>query len=50
MLGRIVDIVRESGELVGGARVSSVRSKDSGESMVTSPDEENERFLKSRLT
>ncbi len=50
MFGRIVNIVRESGRFVGGAHVSSLRSKGSRENVVTSADEENEKFLRSKLT
>ena len=50
MLGRIVDVVSESGRRVAAAHSFSVTDKGSRENIVTSADIENERFLRSRLT
>ena len=50
MLGKIVDIVAESGRRVAAAHGFSIEDKGGRENIVTSADLENERFLKSRLT
>lgn len=50
MLGKIADIVAESGRRVAAAHGFSVADKGGRENIVTSADLENERFLKSRLT
>ena len=50
MLGRVVDVVSESGRRVAAAHSFSVTDKGSRENIVTSADIENERFLRSRLT
>ena len=50
MLGRIVDIVRESGSRVSSTSGFTVSDKGTRENVVTSADLENEAFLKSRLT
>ena len=50
MLGRIADIVSESGRLVGSARGFTVRDKGTRENVVTSMDIDNEAFLRKRLT
>lgn len=50
MLGRIADIVAESGRRVAAARSFSVEEKGTRENIVTSADVENEAFLRSRLT
>lgn len=50
MLGKIVDIVSESGRNVGSANGFSVEEKGSRENVVTSMDIENERFLREKLT
>ena len=50
MLGRIADIVAESGRRVAAARSFSVEEKGTRENIVTSADVENEAFLRSGLT
>ena len=50
MLGKIVDIVAESGRRVASAHGFSIEDKGGRENIVTSADLENERFLKSKLT
>ena len=50
MLGRIADIVAESGRRVAAARSFSVEEKGTRENIVTSADVENEAFLRSALT
>lgn len=49
-MGRIVDIVSESGRRVASATGFSVEDKGTRENIVTSADVENERFLKRELT
>lgn len=50
MLGRICDIVTESGRRVAAAHDFTVADKGTRENIVTSADIENEAFLRSRLT